>query len=177
MNLSAVFHETTSCAMRYGFAYIASAIFVPASATYAQHTHGEATLMMGVEGSGGRIELRAPGDDLLGSEREPRTAAERATQQRVFDRLRSDGARLFRFAPALGCRVPFDSVGMVKGRGGHSEVFARWRIQCRRILAGSPIGFGVSAAFPRIERMSVQLLSDSAQVGRVIIRDRGTLIP
>lgn len=150
---------------------------VPLRQAWGQHTHGEATLMVGVEGRGGRIEFRAPGDDLFGFEREPRTAGERATQQRILDRLRSEGARLVRFSPSLGCKVPIDSVGIVKSRAGHGDVFARWRIECQRPLAGSAVGFGLSAAFPGIERVSVQLLSDTAQVGRVIVRDRGTIVP
>ena len=46
----------------------------------AQHTHGQATLLIGLEGAAGRIELRAPADDMYGFERAPRTAAERTRQ-------------------------------------------------------------------------------------------------
>ena len=143
----------------------------------AQHTHGRATLLIGLEGATGRIELRAPADDMYGFERAPRTAAERTRQNAALTQLRTGGATLVKFDAALGCRVVADSVGVLQGRGTHAEVYARWQVQCARPVAGRPIGFAISRAFPNVERVSVQLLSDSAQTGRTIVRDRGVVVP
>lgn len=143
----------------------------------AQHSHGQATLLIGLEGAAGRIELRAPADDLYGFERAPRTAAERTRQNAALAQLRTGGATLVKFDAALGCRVVADSVGVLPGRGSHAEVYARWQVQCARPVAGRPIGFAFSRAFPSVERVSVQLLSDSAQTGRTIVRDRGVVVP
>ncbi|MCA2984706.1 MAG: DUF2796 domain-containing protein [Gemmatimonas sp.] len=148
-----------------------------ARVTDAQHTHGQATLLIGLEGAAGRIELRAPADDMYGFERAPRTAAERTRQNAALAQLRTGGATLVKFDAALGCRVVADSVGVLQGRGTHAEVYARWQVQCARPVAGRPIGFAISRAFPNVERVSVQLLSDSAQTGRTIVRDRGVVVP
>jgi hypothetical protein len=143
----------------------------------AQHTHGQATLLIGLEGAAGRIELRAPADDMYGFERAPRTAAERTRQNAALTQLRTGGATLVKFDATLDCRVVADSVGVLQGRGTHAEVYARWQVQCARPVAGRPIGFAISRAFPNVERVSVQLLSDSAQTGRTIVRDRGVVVP
>jgi hypothetical protein len=65
----------------------------------------------------------------------------------------------------------------VRTAAGHEEVAARYRVRCRRPLAGAPIGFGVTALFPRITRVRVQLVSDTAQVGREVVRDQGRVVP
>jgi hypothetical protein len=84
---------------------------------------------------------------------------------------------VLRFAPALGCTVSAQEVSATADRGGHAEVRARYAISCRQPPAGKPIGFGFSAAFPGIDRVAVQLLSDTAQTGATISRDKGTIVP
>ncbi|MBX9856636.1 MAG: DUF2796 domain-containing protein, partial [Gemmatimonadaceae bacterium] len=59
----------------------------------------------------------------------------------------------------------------------HDEVEARYRIACRQAPAGKPLAFGVSQAFRGIETVTVQLVSDTAQTSRKIVRDRGTVTP
>ncbi len=143
----------------------------------AQHTHGAATLDVGIGGQEGTAQLRAAGEDLWGFERAPRSAADRAARTAALARLRDGGGTLLRLAPALGCAVVADSVTPVRTAEGHEEVTARYRVRCRRPLAGVPIGFGVTALFPRITRVRVQLVSDTAQVGRAVVRDQGRVVP
>jgi hypothetical protein len=143
----------------------------------AQHVHGQASLIVGMEGAGGTAEFRGAGDDLYGFERAPRTAAERAKQEAALQRLRTQGAQLLRFDATLGCTVTPQEVRVVEERSGHGEVRAQYRIACKRPVAGKPLRFGFSAAFPGIDRVAVQLVSDTAQVGATISRDRGQVIP
>lgn len=150
---------------------------VAAPSLAAQHTHGTATLDIGISGQEGTAQLRATGEDLWGFERAPRTAADRAARSAALARLRDGGGTLLRLAPTLGCAVVADSVLPVRTTQGHEEVTARYRMRCRRPLAGSPIGFGVTALFPRITRVRVQLVSDTAQVGREVVRDQGRVVP
>jgi hypothetical protein len=143
----------------------------------AQHVHGQASLAIGLEGNAGTAEFRAAGDGLYGFERAPRTAAERARQEAALQRLRTQGAQLLRFAPDLGCAVTSQDVRVVDERAGHGEVVATYRIACQRPVAGKPIRFGITAAFPGIDRLAVRLVSDTAQVGSTIVRDRGQIVP
>ncbi len=143
----------------------------------AQHVHGAATLDIGIEGKAGQATLRASGEDVYGFERAPRTAAERAKQEAALKVLREQGATFIRFQPALGCNVTTESAKVVSSKGGHDEVEARYRIACRQAPAGKPVAFGVSQAFRGIETLTVQLVSDTAQTSRKIVRDRGTVTP
>jgi hypothetical protein len=143
----------------------------------AQHVHGQASLIIGIEGTGGTAEFRGAGDDLYGFERAPRTAAERAKQDAALQRLRTQGAQLLRFDATLGCTVTPQDVKVVEEKSGHGEVRAQYRIACKKPVAGKPVRFGISAAFPGVDRVAVQLVSDTAQVGATISRDRGQVIP
>lgn len=86
-------------------------------------------------------------------------------------------ATLIRFQPALGCSVTTERAQVVSSKGGHDEVEARFRIACRQAPAGKPMTFGVSQAFRGIETLTVQLVSDTAQTSRKIVRDRGAITP
>jgi len=152
-------------------------LLVGAQALPAQHVHGAATLDIGLEGKSGQATLRASGEDVYGFERAPRTAAERAKQEAALKVFREQGASLIRFQPALGCTITAESAKVVSPKGGHDEVEARYRIACRQSPAGKPVGFGVSQAFRGIESLTVQLVSDTAQVSRRVVRDRGTVTP
>jgi hypothetical protein len=143
----------------------------------AQHVHGQASLIIGLEGTGGTAEFRGAGDDLYGFERAPRTAAERAKQEAALQRLRTQGAQLLRFDATLGCSVTPQDVRVAEQRSGHGEVRAQYRIACQKPVAGKAIRFGISAAFPGVDRVAVQLVSDTTQVGATISRDRGQVIP
>jgi hypothetical protein len=143
----------------------------------AQHVHGQASLSIGIEGRTGTAEFRGAGDDLYGFERAPRTASERARQEAALQRLRTQGAQLLRFDATLGCTVTPQEVRVAEERSGHGEVRAQYRIACQRPIAGKAIRFGISAAFPGVDRVVVQLVSDTAQAGATISRDRGQVTP
>jgi hypothetical protein len=155
---------------------LVTALMIPAAAP-AQHVHGQARLAIGVEGKTGQAELRAAGDDVFGFEHAPRTAKEKDTQAKAFARLRTEGARLIRFDAALGCVVSATNVRVDNKPGAHGEVVASYQIACRVAPQGKPVRLGISAAFPGIDRVAVQLVSDTAQSGATISRDRGQLVP
>ncbi len=156
------------------------AIAVSCAATVraaAQHAHGKATLDLGFDGATGRAVFRAPGDDLYGFEREPRTPAERARRDSALAILRNRPATLMLFDPSLGCTLRADSVAIRSGTGSHAEVEARYAIACRSSPAGRPIRFAFSKAFPGVERVAVQLVTETTQTSATITRDRGTITP
>lgn len=152
-------------------------LLLAAPALTAQHMHGAAALDIGIGGQEGTVQLRAAGEDLWGFERAPRSAADSSARAAALARLRTGGGTLLRLAPALGCAMVADGVVPMRAAGGHEEVAARYRLRCRRPLAGTPIGFGVTALFPRITRVQVQLVSDTAQAGRLVVRDQGRITP
>ena len=141
------------------------------------HVHGQATLDIGIEARTGTLEFRAPADDVYGFEHAPRTAAERAKRDAAFAVLRTKGAALVRFDPTLGCTLTANTVGIVEEKGGHGDVRATYALACKNAPAGRPIAFGFSAAFPGVNSVKVQLVSDTAQVGATITKDKGVVKP
>jgi hypothetical protein len=145
--------------------------------TVAQHRHGQATLNIGLDGRQGEAEFRAPGDDLYGFEREPRTSVERAKRDAALQVLRNGAATLIRFEATLGCALTPVAVGVVAKAGDHGEVSARYAIVCQKDPAGYPIAFGFTRAFPGVQSVKVQLLTETTQVGLDVKQDRGVIRP
>jgi hypothetical protein len=78
---------------------------------------------------------------------------------------------------ALNCALVPSSVEVHDEDDGHGEVRARYQLTCQRPPAGRPIGFAFSQRFPGVETVKVQLVSDTAQVGLTVTRDRGQVVP
>ncbi|HYW30106.1 MAG TPA: DUF2796 domain-containing protein [Gemmatimonas sp.] len=141
----------------------------------AQHVHGEAMLDIGIEGRTGTLEFRVPGEDLYGFEHMPRTSPERDRRDAALALLRSRGMSLARFHPALRCKVTPEAI--TSSTGKHIEVRARYRVACQHPIAGRDVGFGITAMFPSVVRVRVQLVSDTAQAATTVVRDRGVVRP
>lgn len=141
----------------------------------AQHTHGEAQLDIGIDGTSGAMELRIPGDDLYGFEHQPRTAVERAKRDSAVAKLRSQASSLVRFDAAFGCAVTPGPVRFSAGK--HVEVSARYTFSCRRAPIGRDIRFGVTSVFPSVHILRVQLVTETAQLNTTITDDKGVLRP
>lgn len=150
----------------------------PAARTQAKaHTHGAATLDLGIEGKNATAQLTAPADDIIGFEHAPKTSAERAKRDSAFARLRTQGAAIVRLDPTLGCTVTSTGVGVADEHEGHGDVRATWSIACRIALAGKPIGFGLTKLFPGVQALAVQMVSDTAQAGITVRGDKGIVRP
>jgi hypothetical protein len=139
------------------------------------HAHGVAELDIGIEGTTGTFELRIPGDDLYGFEHAPRTPRERAARDAAYAMLRAKAASLVRFDPIFGCTVAAPAI--TSTGGAHGETRARYTFACRTPPVGRDIAFGVTAAFPRVSRVKVQVLTETSQTGKTIVGDRGTVRP
>lgn len=163
--------------------------FAGAAPLHAQakaHTHGLATLDIVIEGRTGTLAFRAPAEDIIGFEREPRTPAERWQRDLALLRLQTRMREMVRFDPSLGCTIKATEVHGGKEdhdhdddghEGGHAEVHGEFALACQQSPAGKDIRFAFSTVFPTIRTVQVQLLADDRQDGRRIERDRGTVRP
>lgn len=152
------------------------------------HTHGLAALDIVIEGKTGTLEFRAPAEDIIGFEREPRTPAERWQRDLALLRLRTRMREMVRFDPTLGCVLTATEIhaggddddhdhAEEENAAGHAEIHGAFALACEKAPAGKDIGFAFSTVFPSIRTVQVQLLSDDRQDGRRIERDRGTVRP
>ena len=155
-----------------------AAIGLPAVAraqrAHGAHEHGVAALTVAIDGQALLVELISPLDNLVGFERAPKNAAERAALAEAGRRLRDAGA-MFALPPAAGCRLeavdiespwPLSAATPAPGsggqppahdaRGGHEDVVASYRFACVQPAALERLEVGAFAQFPRLRTLRVE---------------------
>ena len=143
------------------------------------HVHGLGHLDVAIEGARLQLELSSPAGDLVGFEHRPVTDAERAALDEAVARLR-EGERLFRLPADSGCRLKAvelaspllglaeSSTEVDHGHGHehdqpHADLHASYRFRCDRPAALNEIEVALFAAFPAIQRLEVQIVTEHAQ--------------
>lgn len=151
-----------------------------ALAAGAPHRHGVVSLSATLEGQVLSLDLQAPLDSLLGFERAPRTAAERAGAAALLDQL-DPGSLLFQANPEAGCVPTRADVkaavlqGSMPPVGGHADLEAAYQFRCERPEQLASIRHGLFGAFRRIQRIEVQFALPAGQGRRVLKRPEAIL--
>ncbi len=137
------------------------------------HEHGALKLDVAIEGKRLTIEMEAPLDNLLGFERAPRTDAERQAATAVLARLRNPerGARLFGPDAAAQCRLDtaevqaplLEAAAGASGQGDHADLDARYEFTCAQPAELRTLAVGLFEAYPRIQRIDVQVAGPKGQ--------------
>jgi len=132
------------------------------------HVHGQAGLMIAVDGDQLTLELTLPAHDAVGFERPPASEAERGEDARVLAAL-EDPARLFRLPPGAECRLVDAAVGSpwtedapASGADGHADYSARWSYQC-----------GAPARLQVIEVQFSSVIRPGTQVEAIVLTESG----
>lgn len=161
--------DTAGLPLRVRMAWPLMAAFALLAADPAQaagkHVHGEMAMDVAIDGPVLRVELRAPLDSLVGFERAPRTAAERQAAAAALARLRDPGSWLKPDA-AAGCTAgpvqiednllePAAKPGDAGDGHADIELAVEWR--CASPAALKDIDVALFEAFPRTERIDVQV--------------------
>lgn len=143
------------------------------------HQHGVASLEVAVEGRAMTIALEIPLDNLVGFERAPRNAAEKARVDAALAALK-DGAAMFRVDPAAGCvfrEATLSSAVLRLGAGtaapgsdGHADLDADYSFDCPQAAKAGHIEIGLFQAFPRLQRLEVQAVVGQRQFKRSLRR-------
>jgi len=138
-----------------------------ASAQHGAHVHGQATLRVAVERGTVQIEFEAPAESLLGFERAPRTAAERAAVESLRARFAKPG-ELFGLDAEARCTVASASVAsplLDVGRAAaapsdHADLLATVAFAC--------------AEPARLRTLEVRLFADHPSLSRIRVETIGT---
>lgn len=145
-----------------GFCLAAIATAAPAAEKeHKPHVHGESRMSLAIEGNVVEVELESPAHDIVGFERMPKTAEQRASVKRAVAALK-DGAALFRFSPGAGCALREAEVETPLAEEGpghaedeeHSEFHAHYRFRCAqpdRLKGVEVLLFGSFPAMREIE--------------------------
>ena len=152
------------------------------------HQHGVASLDLAIEGRSLSLSLEVPLDNLVGFERAPRNAAEKARVDAALAALKN-GATMFRIDPAAGCvfrEATLTSAVLKLGTGataassgGHADLDADYSFDCPQAAKAGHIEIGLFQAFPRLQRLEVQAVAGQHQFKRSLKRPatRLTLAP
>lgn len=144
------------------------------------HVHGQATLNLAVDGQTVNIALETPLDNVLGFEHAPRNEAERQRVRAAVERLKEANS-LFVFDPAAQCvlqsvelesaALPPDLLGKPAKTGeghakeahAHADMDVDYVFSCRQINALTGVDVALFGAFPRMKRLSAQVVGKGAQ--------------
>ena len=134
------------------------------------HHHGNGQMELVLDGKALSISLYSPLHNVLGFEHTPRTDAERVKARRVTSLLKANG--LFAFSPNARCKRTDHALhssvlnpgpkGVV---GEHSDLHATYAFECEFPEKLKVIDVRVFRQFPGFEKIEVQALFPSGQVG------------
>lgn len=178
-------HHILNCAIASVLGLVSGAA---TGAPGAPHRHGVAVLELAAEGAGLTLRLIAPLESLIGFEHAPRTRAQEAAVVRMRETFEGPQP-LLRPDEAAGCRsvsrdlrapvlAAQSRAGAKPANGGeaHGDLEATFVFACERPgLLRSLDANPLFAAFPRIYRLDVQLVTPTGQAQRRLERARARL--
>lgn len=131
--------------------------------SHGAHVHGQAQLMVAVEGNTVQISLESPLDNLLGFEHAPRTAKEKQAAEAMVAKLKAPET-LLQLNPEAGCKALPPELSSLPGedkKDSHGDLQADYSFEC----ATPPKHLEVKlfAAFPRLKRLDAQLVTPTGQ--------------
>ncbi len=152
----------------------------PLQAHAQAHEHGAARLDVAVEGKTVTLQFEAPLDALFGFERAPRSPAERQIVDAGIARLKA-ADRLFRIDAAAGCtlqRVELNSAALKLGAAAvpaatsteHADLDASFEFACQYPASVGTLDVALFDAFPRLQRIDVQVAMPKGQFKRTLKR-------
>lgn len=172
-------HRRPASSLPVATAVLLAAALLPAAASAQGHAHAHGVIRLDValEPASLNLQVELPADSLLGFERAPRTEAEKKALADARQKL-GQPATLFGLDAAAGC-VPegtpvlksplFEAAPMVKGE--HADVDAAYAWRCRQATVLKVLDLqGLLAAFPRIQRVEVQVAGPGGQLKQTMKR-------
>lgn len=143
------------------------------------HVHGQAELMIAVDGPALEVVFESPLDNLVGFERPPRTERQREAMRALGVRLR-EPQRLFQPTAAAECEatgIALDApgwpgewlngrdtnAGVTPHRDGHAHLAATYSWRCAAPQRLQGIEVHLMDAFPTLRRVQVQVAGPRGQ--------------
>ena len=156
----------------------------------AAHVHGQGELEIVQDGNGLFISLYSPLENVLGFEHAPKTDSERVKARRVVSLLKANG--LFAFSPDAQCKRtghklyseilnphshgPTDDHQDHDNTDGHADFRAAYEFECQNPAKLKLIEVRAFRQFPGFEKIEVQALFPSGQIGATLTPAKNTLV-
>ena len=181
-------NETTAIRRLVVASAVALCLTAPAAMAASGHVHGQAELEVAVEGANLTVTLRSPLDSLLGFERAPRTAGQKAAAETLLQRLR-DPAALFKASAAAGCApvateidapvlgVPPAAAGGTKpaDKDAHAELVSTMRFRCEQPAQLRALDVALFEQYRRLHRIEARVVGPRGQSSTRLTPARRTL--
>ena len=181
--------RTVTCIAAMLIAAIAQADGRASPGPQARHVHGSAQLNLVMDGRLVHIELISPTVNLVGFEHAPVSEAEQAAHRNALSTL-GDAERLFRFDRAADCRAQQIEIApeatLTEQAAGqdahhhhedgddepskmhHTDITATYQFICDAPESPATLRVGLFDAFPAIDALAVQYITDSKQGGTIL---------
>jgi Protein of unknown function (DUF2796) len=158
----------------------ACAVLLPTLAVAGKaHEHGAVKLNITVEGKQLTIELESALDGIVGFERAPKNAAEKAKVDAAVARLQA-ADKLFTVDAAAACALskttllaPVIGVGVpapVADKSGHGDLDGEFVFDCQDTKQVRQLQVNLFDAFPGMKRIDVQAATPAGQIKRTLRR-------
>ena len=143
------------------------------------HEHGAVQLNVSVEGRQLTIGLESPLDGIVGFERAPKTAAEKAKVDAAVAQLQA-AEKLFKVDAAAACTLskttlmaPVIGVGVaapVADKTGHGDLDGEFIFECQDTSKVRQLEVALFDTFPNMKRIDVQAATPAGQIKRTLRR-------
>ena len=138
------------------------------------HVHGVGRLDIAIEGDTLTLALESPLDNLLGFEHPPTTDRQKAAVRAMAASLNKPAA-LFVTTPAAECaatKVKLDSPVLEPAQkdagDGHADLDGEFVFHCAHAEALHDVEIRLFGAFPRLQRLDVQIAGPRGQAAAVL---------
>jgi hypothetical protein len=144
------------------------------------HEHGVVKLDVALDGNKLSVALQAPLDNLLGFERAPRNDAERQAAAALLARLRSPDKATALFAPDAAAQcvlaqpqvqaAALEPITKRQADNDHADLDATYEFSCTLPTQLRALTLGLFDAFPRLQRVDVQVVGPKGQAKTTLKR-------
>lgn len=160
------------------FAFVASLV-ASGSALAGPHEHGVAHMDIALEGGSLHISIKVPLESLLGYERAPRNAAEKAAASALLDRFKK-GQPVLALPGQAQCKEAAPAqvkAPLIEGQssGDHGDLQAQYRLECAQAGELRKVDVTLFDLSPGIKRVRAQVIGAKGQSQSVLRRNKRQL--
>ncbi len=161
----------------------ALAMAIQANATEEAHVHGLMHINVAIDKQVLTIQLESPLDSLLGFENMPKTTTQRLAVDAMSKQM-NDGAALFKPAIAAQCKLTKatveSAVFQATAPAGdkeepHADLDASYEFTCAQPDKLTSVEIGLFQAFPRLQKIEVQVAGPKKQSKTSLSRPANTV--
>jgi hypothetical protein len=133
------------------------------------HVHGAGELSLAFDQKLGKIEFECPADSTVGFEHVGKTNAQKKKISETLELIKTKMDQMIVFDPKLNCRILAEDVKFdIDGKTAHAETNGEFNVTCDKSPKGTLITFNFKKFFPKLKKITVQIIADDLQKSALI---------